>query len=57
MAPHVSIVIPTHQTRELTLRYVEWLQTCPAGSCEIIVVDDGSTDGTADAFRRRHPRT
>lgn len=54
--PHrLSIVIPTHQTRELTLRCVDSLQACLPASSEIIVVDDGSTDGTAEALHRRHP--
>lgn len=46
--PAVSIVIPTHNGRP-------WLETCVASiraftetPHEIIVVDDGSTDGTAD---------
>ena len=55
MAPRVSVVIPTHQTRELTLRCVDSLQTCLPPLCEIVVVDDGSTDGTAESLRRRHP--
>jgi GT2 family glycosyltransferase len=55
MPLRVSVVIPTHQTRELTLRCVDSLQACPPGSCEVIVVDDGSTDGTAEALHRRHP--
>ena len=53
--PRLSIVIPTHQTRELTLRCVDSLQAGAPGSSEVIVVDDGSTDGTAESLRRRHP--
>ncbi|MGH2669181.1 MAG: glycosyltransferase family 2 protein, partial [bacterium] len=55
MPPRLSIVVPTHDTRELTLRCVDSLQACPPESSEVIVVDDGSTDGTAEALRRRHP--
>ena len=55
MAPRVSVVIPTHQTRELTLRCVDSLQTCLPPLCETVVVDDGSTDGTAEALRQHHP--
>ena len=55
MPPRLSIVIPTHQTRELTLRCVDALRACAPGSSEIIVIDDGSTDGTAEALHQRHP--
>ena len=46
----ISVVIPTYNNREVleeTLRMLR-AQTFPAGDCEIIVVDDGSTDGTAE---------
>jgi GT2 family glycosyltransferase len=43
----LSVVIPTHNTRELTLRCVETLE---AEGTEIVVVDDGGSDGTAEAL-------
>ena len=52
--PSLSIVIPTHDTRELTLRCLDSL----AGggpALEVIVVDDASADGTAEAVAARHP--
>lgn len=55
MPPRLSIVIPTHETRELTLRCLDSLGAYAPASSEVIVVDDASTDGTADAIRRRHP--
>jgi glycosyltransferase involved in cell wall biosynthesis len=50
----ISVVIPTYQRRALVLDAIESVmrQTRPAE--EIIVVDDGSTDGTADALRREY---
>lgn len=47
--PQVSVVIPTHDRRDLlmlTLRTVLWQEDV---EFEVIVVDDGSTDGTGDA--------
>ena len=55
MAPRISIVIPTHETRELTLRCVDRVRACALESSEVIVIDDGSTDATAEALGRRHP--
>lgn len=55
MSPRLSIVVPTYQTRELTLRCVDSLRACPLPAPDIIVVDDGSTDGTVEALHRSHP--
>lgn len=52
----LSIVIPTHDTRELTLRCLETIARFPASSgMEVILVDDASRDGTAEETRERHP--
>jgi GT2 family glycosyltransferase len=56
MTLRVSVVIPTHQTRDLTLRCAASLESGVPSSSEIIVVDDASTDGTAEALGRHHPR-
>jgi glycosyltransferase involved in cell wall biosynthesis len=49
-----SIVIPTHNKLPLLLRTLDGLerQENPGQVFEVIVVDDGSTDGTADALAR-----
>lgn len=52
---HVSVIVPTHDTRELTLRCLETVMTA-GGQPEVIVVDDASRDGTAEAVARRHPK-
>lgn len=51
-APFLSVVIPTRNRRESLLRLLASLerQTVPAGSFEVVVVDDGGTDGTASAL-------
>lgn len=56
--PSISIVIPTHGTRELTLRCLESLAASPlpgTAGMEVIVVDDASGDGTAEAVGEGHP--
>ncbi|MFC5440281.1 glycosyltransferase family 2 protein [Rhodanobacter ginsenosidimutans] len=51
----LSVIIPTHNRRELTLRAVNSiLEQHHPRRIEIIVVDDGSTDGLADAIHQRY---
>jgi N-acetylglucosaminyl-diphospho-decaprenol L-rhamnosyltransferase len=52
--PPLSIVIPTHDTRELTLRCLDALFASPVAGMEVILVDDASRDGTAEAVAARH---
>jgi GT2 family glycosyltransferase len=54
--PALSIVIPTHDTRELTLRCLNALEAAAFPGIEVILVDDASSDGSAEAARERHPR-
>ena len=50
--PLVSVVIPVYRKLDLTLRCLKALaQAELADSFEVIVVDDASDDGTADALR------
>ncbi|MBI3998716.1 MAG: glycosyltransferase family 2 protein, partial [Armatimonadetes bacterium] len=46
----LSVVIPTLNRREVLKRVLDALahQTYPADRYEVVVVDDGSTDGTQD---------
>lgn len=46
----LSVIVPTHETRELTLRCVETLQGEGTADLQIVVVDDGSSDGTLEAL-------
>lgn len=52
--PRVSAIIPTYNRRELVQRAIDsaLAQTLPPE--EIVVVDDGSTDGTGDVLRARY---
>lgn len=54
MGPEFSVVIPTHDRLEVlaeVLQALEFQQGPPP--FEVVVVDDGSTDGTADWLRSR----
>ena len=53
----VEVVTPVHDRREETLQCLQSLERADKTGIElhIIVVDDGSTDGTADAIRNEFP--
>jgi GT2 family glycosyltransferase len=53
--PHLSVVIPTHDTRDLTLRCLNALYASPIPGMEVILMDDASGDGTAEAALAEHP--
>ena len=48
--PRVAIIIPTRNRRDVLLRCLRAIaaQELPPSAFEVLVVDDGSTDGTAD---------
>ena len=50
MRPELSVVIPTHNRREFLRACLDSFeqQSAPAGTFEVVVVIDGSTDGTAE---------
>ena len=52
--PRVAVVVITHQRRDELLRAVDRLLALPEQP-RVVVVDNGSTDGTADAVRARFP--
>ncbi len=51
----LSVIIPTHETRELTLRCLAALWLCDPLPHEVIVVDNGSADDTAHSVRQKYP--
>ncbi|NNE64934.1 MAG: glycosyltransferase family 2 protein [Pyrinomonadaceae bacterium] len=54
----VAIVTPVHNRRELTLQCLRSLARLNSEGLEVrtYIVDDGSTDGTADAIREEFPK-
>ncbi|MGW0533957.1 glycosyltransferase family 2 protein [Streptomyces sp. NPDC003032] len=52
--PRTTVVVITHNRRPELLRTLDRLAELPEEP-EVVVVDNGSTDGTADAVTRTHP--
>lgn len=48
--PAVSVIIPTYNRKHLLMRAIESALSQTLSNIEVIVADDGSTDGTAELF-------
>jgi GT2 family glycosyltransferase len=53
--PELSVVIPTFNTASMTLRCCRAVLASMPEGCEVIVADDGSSDGTAELLGREVP--
>lgn len=51
----ISIIIPTFRRKELVLQLLASIAEQQGAVFEVIVVDDNSSDGTAEAIAARHP--
>ncbi|GDY33376.1 glycosyl transferase [Gandjariella thermophila] len=54
MRPRTTVVVITHNRRDELLRTLRHMTALPDGM-PVVVVDNASTDGTADAVARQHP--
>ena len=54
LMPRVSVVIPTYNRSALVQQAIDSVLTQSYNSYEVIVVDDGSTDGTEEDLRDRY---
>lgn len=54
-SPRLTVIVPSHDTSALTLACCEAVLAAVAADAELIVVDDASRDGTAQAIERHCP--
>ena len=56
---NIAIIIPVFNRCKTTLRCLKQLEAVEKKivNCTVVVVDDGSTDGTGDAIRNKFPNT
>ncbi|UCG16066.1 MAG: glycosyltransferase [Phycisphaerales bacterium] len=56
-SPLVSVILATHNRRDITVATIGRVLACATPGCEleVIAVDNASTDGTDDAIERRFP--
>jgi GT2 family glycosyltransferase len=55
MTPRVSVITPIFNRKDITRQFLQSFAGVTYPNFEIIVIDDGSTDGSADAIQREFP--
>ena len=53
--PLVALVVPVHNNREETREFLESLRQLSYPNYRVIVIDDGSTDGTEEMIKQEFP--
>jgi GT2 family glycosyltransferase len=51
----VYVLLPVYNRREITLKFVSYLQQQSYQDYKLILIDDGSTDGTEEAVKQQLP--
>ncbi len=52
--PLVALVVPVHNNKEDTAEFLESLKGVTYSNYKIIIIDDGSTDGTGDMIKEKY---
>ncbi|MEE9542778.1 MAG: glycosyltransferase [Thermodesulfobacteriota bacterium] len=52
-SPTIFVVLPVHNRIETTRKFIECLKAQTYESCHLVLVDDGSSDGTAEYVKGR----
>jgi GT2 family glycosyltransferase len=55
-APEISVIVVSYNTRDMTLACLESVYAQTSGAVEVVVVDNASTDGSAEAIRAAFPQ-
>jgi len=55
MTEKIYILLPVHNRREITRKFIESLKAQTSSTYNLVLVDDGSSDGTADMVREYIP--
>ncbi len=53
--PSVSFIVPVHNNKEDTREFLESVRRLSYPNCWVIIIDDGSTDGTEEMLKQEYP--
>ena len=53
--PMVAIVVPVYNNKEDTTEFLESLKGVTYPNYKVIIIDDGSTDGTEEMIKEKYP--
>ena len=56
-SPLIHVVTPVFNAKDQTLQFIEDMSKQTYTNLTIVIVDDGSTDGTAEAIASKYPKT